>query len=702
MGNYSGAWYYHTSENNSGNNGGGASGASAQSVTCNGPVNGSETTITGLESDTGYTITAYGNGQCGGAAIASSNLVTGQSASLTITSTGLSTATIALSGHSGNWRYKADKAPFTSCSNSVSDGGTANLTNLGTGTTYTFTAYSGQYCSSGYELASQTFTTTGPVLRLIENNATDVTVAPHAAWGNTPYWYESTAGDSSKSNCQSAGVTGPVTISGLREDSGISVSMYDASGCNSSDLFGAIGITTATPTLSVSFDGASAVISIQKWQKKNRNRGWAIKQTAPSTGSCVVVSSGDENATFANLTPGSTYTYWAYSRTGCSDVIIDVSITFTVPELAVAPGPLSASLSLSHWSGAWWYRAVGIYSLTTGNFVGYTGKPCRGPAQGSDTAVLTSLESDYTWAFKAYSSYADCDADYHYANSNADDSRATGVLGAVPVKASPLATSLYIGRHRSDNAAETHVLTLHPWGENNAAWHTTASSPSTPAAGLSREPAPAPLTARAPPSPAAPPLSENFSYYLYSAHRRSDCRNDIDLVADSSPVALSLTKAGTSATLSIANWTGNWWYSADTGPHTTCQGPVSATSATLTGLTLGTRYTYTAHGDSACSSAPATYAFTAAHAPPGAVTNIRHVSFFNEVEWTAPSEQGSGPGLSYDVECMKNNTNTWTRVISGTTLTRINYTDQQCSLLPYDFRVRAKNAVDGPWAKYRR
>ena len=45
---------------------------------------------------------------------------------------------------------------------------------------------------------------------------------------------------------------------------------------------------------------------------------------------------------------------------------------------------------------------------------------------------------------------------------------------------------------------------------------------------------------------------------------------------------------------------------------------------------------------------------------------------------------------------MKNNTNTWTRVISGTTSTRINYTDQQCSLLPYDFRVRAKNAVDGP------
>ncbi len=685
--NWSGDWYYTTS-------GGGGQGAGGASVNCQGPVNGDETTISGLDPDTQYTITAYV--ECGGAAFASGNLVTGQSTSLTLTNTGLSTATISLSGHSGNWWYKADKAPFTNCSdNSVSSGGTANLTGLGTGTTYTFTAYSDSYCTNTnqYVLASQTFTTTGPVLRLIENNATDVTVAPHTAWGNTPYWYEWTYRDGSKSNCKSAGVTaGPVTISGLREDSDITVSMYDASGCNSSDLFGVIGITTATPTMSVSFNGASAVISIQKW-----NRNWGIQQSAPSAGSCVNVSGGSGSATFDNLTPGSTYTYRAYTSTNCSDRITDVSITFTVPKLTVAPGPLSASLSLSHWSGQWWYRAVGIYSLLTGNFVGYTGKACRGPAQGSDTAVLTGLESDYTWGFKAYSSYADCDADYHYANANSDDSRATGALGAAPVKASPLATSLYTGRHRSDNAAETHVLTLHPWGANNAAWYYRVFAVN-PGSGIVEGACTGPVNGASATIASRPPLSDNFSYYLYSAHLRSDCQNDIALVADSSPVTLSLTKTGTSATLSIANWTGNWWYSADTGPHTTCQGPVSGTRATLTGLAVGTRYTYTAHGDSACSSAPATYAFTAADAPPGAVTNLFLQNWNNVITWSAPTERGTGGGLTYDIECIKQNTSTWHRAQSGYTTTSYGF-QSDCGFYPSKFRVRAKSGVDGPWTE---
>ena len=59
----------------------------------------------------------------------------------------------------------------------------------------------------------------------------------------------------------------------------------------------------------------------------------------------------------------------------------------------------------------------------------------------------------------------------------------------------------------------------------------------------------------------------------------------------------------TDATLTIAGHTGQWWYKADAGPHTTCQGPVSGSSKALTGLSAQTSYTYSAYSASGCASA---------------------------------------------------------------------------------------------------
>ena len=72
--------------------------------------------------------------------------------------------------------------------------------------------------------------------------------------------------------------------------------------------------------------------------------------------------------------------------------------------------------------------------------------------------------------------------------------------------------------------------------------------------------------------------------------------------------------AAATATLSIAQWSGSWYYKATSGPHTTCQGPVSGTSQNLTGLASGAPYTYSAYSDSACSTLLATAAqFTTPH-----------------------------------------------------------------------------------------
>ncbi len=128
LANYSGAWYY-SAEGGSGSRTEGAGAMSQQQVACNGPVNGGETTIGGLERDTEYTVTAYV--ECGGAAIASSELVTAQNASLAHSNVGLTTATITRSGFSGNWWFDGS-APYNNCT-AAGSGDSVNLENLSSG-----------------------------------------------------------------------------------------------------------------------------------------------------------------------------------------------------------------------------------------------------------------------------------------------------------------------------------------------------------------------------------------------------------------------------------------------------------------------------------------------------------------------------------------------------------------------------------------
>ena len=70
------------------------------------------------------------------------------------------------------------------------------------------------------------------------------------------------------------------------------------------------------------------------------------------------------------------------------------------------------------------------------------------------------------------------------------------------------------------------------------------------------------------------------------------------------PTLTSRGITGTGAKLTLNHYNdGNWYYKADAAPHTTCQGPVSSASTTLSALTSNTTYTYTAYSDSACTTA---------------------------------------------------------------------------------------------------
>ena len=75
-----------------------------------------------------------------------------------------------------------------------------------------------------------------------------------------------------------------------------------------------------------------------------------------------------------------------------------------------------------------------------------------------------------------------------------------------------------------------------------------------------------------------------------------------EIVFATNPSLTASNVAATTATLNIARHADAWYYKATSGPHTSCQGPVAAgtSSASLTGLTTNTSYTYSAYSDSGC------------------------------------------------------------------------------------------------------
>ena len=91
--------------------------------------------------------------------------------------------------------------------------------------------------------------------------------------------------------------------------------------------------------------------------------------------------------------------------------------------------------------------------------------------------------------------------------------------------------------------------------------------------------------------------------YLYTAYSDSSCTDTISSVTFATPATLTVSNVTVDgATLNLYGHDLQWWYDADTGPHTTCQGPVTAGTSTadLTGLTANQPYTYRAYNAAGC------------------------------------------------------------------------------------------------------
>ena len=177
------------------------------------------------------------------------------------------------------------------------------------------------------------------------------------------------------------------------------------------------------------------------------------------------------------------------------------------------------------------------------------------------------------------------------------------------------------------------------------------------------------------------------------------------------PSLAGSSTSSTGATLAISQHTGSWYYKADTGPHTTCQGPVSTKSVTLSSLTAGTSYTYTAYSDSGCATPLASASFAT---PPGNPTNITvgnsgtvGTNRNYPVSWGKPAGAQASDAFAYQVQCTnQNNRNTtiWnscgTHNVSSTANATVSRTVQHGWLAPLFYYVRVRTEKNGLYSDW--
>ena len=682
---HSGDWWHQGTER----------GATQSSCT---KASGATVDLTGLTAGKPYTWGAFSASTCATGALLDS--VSFTTPALAASNVGATTATLTITGHSDAWHYKADTAPHTTCQGPVTAGtSTKDLTGLSANTSYTYEAYSDSTCTTANKIAEAAFTTGVSVSNLGEadygsGNPIAATYAQEFTTGSAVGGWTLrsvtldfvtaanpavTVSIRARQSNGKPGATALATLTGTAANG--ETTFTCPSGCD---------LDASTPYFVHVSSSATGTHFIRTTQSKNQvlqpaangwgigdevhhftSGAWATYSTyviqvgveavyAPGLTASAVTSSGatltlshytggdwyykatsgpddtcqgpvsGTSETLSGLTAGTSYTYTAYSDTTCTTANeIATAAGFAPATLAVSDVKATgATLTITWLSADWYYKANAAPDNT-----------CQGPvAAGTSTKALTGLNANTTYTYEAFS-----DSGCTTANKLATAAAFTTPVGLTASNVAATTATLTIAGHSTD------------WHyKANTAPHTACQSAvSTSSTNLTG-------------------LSANTSY-TYEAFSDSTCTTANKLAtaaAFTTLVGLTASNVGqTTATLTIAGHTGDWYYDADTGPHTSCQGPVTANTSTkdITGLSANTTYTYEAYSASGCANADKLATAAAFTTPPG---NPRSVSVANStltgqnrrypVSWQKPAGAQASDTFAYQVQCTTVNDKTTT------------------------------------------
>ena len=480
---------------------------------------------------------------------------------LTVSNVTWHTARLTLSNYAGNWHYKANTGPDSTCKGPVSASVKA-VTGLQPGTAYTYAAYSASGCAAGTLLhttagvsasnleatgtthcsvgrvasstsACATGFTTGPAakapngytlhsatLRLDDATGTpasDFSVALHALEGQTP---------ASASLATLSGSTSPTTAGTYT---------YTCSGDGCALQPGATYFIVATST------GSTGADNHYNWRTTT-----ATTETLVPTGNGWLIANGHRRDGL---------TWQQIAGPGRMKVAAGIDATLNVTNVSGT----GSSLNVADYYDAWWYER----SAPAGDAT------CHSVPAGTYAATLSGLIEFTAYTYKAYDK----------SGCNSADELATVTFTTV---ADGL-TSGSITRNAATLTLAGHtgnwwLKRLVPAGDDTCTSKGTAATES--------------LTN----------LAEDKTY-VYAAYSNSACTTEIARETFTTDGLTFSSIDTTAATLNLSGHTGNWYYQANKAPHNACTGPVSGKTRRVTALTVDTGYVYKAYGDSTCTAA---------------------------------------------------------------------------------------------------
>ena len=301
-----------------------------------------------------------------------------------------------------------------------------------------------------------------------------------------------------------------------------------------------------------------------------------------SWGSCTAVTGSNTVDNIRGYAPG-THSVNAYSDDGCHTKI--ASSSFTIPALAATVNDdWSVDLTLTGWPDNWWFK------------IGWWGD-CTA-ASGATVSNIRGYKSG--WYVVGVYPASGCAAGSHIATDSFTIPTATLTATVNNDRSVDLNLS---------NGPSNWWFRINSWGTCTAAPGTTVSN----------------IQGYQPGTHAVAAYSDNGCKYHVAA-------TTFTLYSLS---ASSVTQ--TSATLTLAGHTGNW-YLKETSPSTgTCSSAISGGTHSLSSLTGGTTYTYKAYSDSACSTEIASETFTTTaidyDADDDGLIEITTLAQLNAVRW---------------------------------------------------------------------